>query len=121
MGLEYLYASACRLPRYPGIDDGALLVSTPLAVPGIDRAIASSGEFVPSYTVREFPGIESPPCGPLLDHPPWYNTRPRGPPCGSPPWNPWTLLTLQPDRRRPCLVIPGPPGFYIPRAFSWKP
>ena len=29
------------------------------------------------------------------ENPSWYNTRTRGPPCGSPPRNPWTLLTLQ--------------------------
>ena len=30
----------------------------------------------------------------------WYNTRTRGPPSRSPPWNPA-------DSRRPCLVKPG--------------
>ena len=42
---------ACRHPRYPGIDDGALWYRRPLQPLVLIKSLPYSGEFVPSYTV----------------------------------------------------------------------
>ena len=89
----YQYTSRCRHPRYPGIDDSTLWISTPLAAVGIEPVVATFwGNYTELYSrnslesscrhVDHFcpsrPGVTPG----LQDHSytsVWCNTRPLGP------------------------------------------
>ena len=108
MNFGYQYTSRCRHPRYPGIDDSALWISTPLAAIGIEPVVATFWGNCTELHSREFPGIQLPPRGSLLSQPAWCNARPLGPISASVWCNTRPLGTLSASfwcNTRP----PGPP------------
>ena len=97
----------CRLPRYPGIDDGLQITPPPPATHWCRsrrrRLPWNSATRCTAWNSLELDGH---PLGSTLPHSSWYNTRTRGLPFAAVlleiPWN-WTALRK--DRRRPtCLV-----------------
>ena len=110
-----LWLSDCRLPRYPGIDDGFPRTPPPPAATGVDQVIAAFwGTCAERHTVGNSLELSHPPLGSPLSQSSWYNTRTQGspsPPSGefvpsiTPLGIPWNWVDFRLEHRCPFLLV----------------